>query len=71
MRAQKEGAAQEALKKALSTLDAYLQSHTFLVGDAVTLADIITFCNLWLGYSKVRRSWGRRHGISGRCLRTH
>jgi elongation factor 1-gamma len=48
----KETAAQDALKKALATLDAYLQSHTFLVGDAVTLADIITFCNLWLGYTK-------------------
>jgi len=52
-RVQKETAAQDALKKALSTLDAYLQSHTFLVGDTVTLADVITFANLWLGYTKV------------------
>jgi glutathione S-transferase len=50
---QKEAAAQEALKKALGTLDAYLQSHTYLVGDNVTLADIITFCNLFYGFTKV------------------
>ena len=57
-------AAQEALKKSLGTLDAYLQSHTYLVGDNVTLADIITFCNLFYGFTKVRgqrRTWGCRH----------
>ena len=48
-------AAQEALKKSLGTLDAYLQSHTYLVGDNVTLADIITFCNMYYGFTKVRR----------------
>ncbi len=42
------------MKKALSTLEAYLQSHTFLVGDAVSLADIVAFCNLYLGFTKVR-----------------
>lgn len=51
---QKEVAAQEALKKSLGTLDAYLQSHTYLVGDNVTLADIVTFCNLFYGFTKVR-----------------
>jgi Glutathione S-transferase, C-terminal domain len=62
---QKEVAAQEALKKSLGTLDAYLQSHTYLVGDNVTLADIITFCNLYYGFTKVRRhrrTRGVRHG---------
>jgi elongation factor 1-gamma len=49
----KEMAAQEALKKSLGTLDAYLQSHTYLVGDNVTLADIITFCNMYYGFTKV------------------
>jgi len=49
----KEAAAQQALKKALGVLDAYLKTRTYLVGDAVTLADIIVFANLWLGYTKM------------------
>lgn len=44
----------EAVKKALAALEAYLQSRTFLVLHRITLADIVTFCNLYNGYTKVR-----------------
>mmetsp|Transcript_10552 Transcript_10552/g.31761 ORF Transcript_10552/g.31761 Transcript_10552/m.31761 type:complete len:435 (-) Transcript_10552:112-1416(-) len=47
----KEDAAKEALKKALSVLEAYLQTHTYLVGNAVTLADIIMYANLHFGFT--------------------
>ncbi len=50
---QKEQAAQEAVKKALAVLDAYLQTHTFLVGNAVTLADIVMYANLHHGFTLV------------------
>lgn len=50
---QKELAAQEAVKKALAVLDAYLQTHTFLVGNAVTLADIVMYANLHYGFTLV------------------
>uniref|UniRef100_A0A7N0UW53 Elongation factor 1-gamma n=1 Tax=Kalanchoe fedtschenkoi TaxID=63787 RepID=A0A7N0UW53_KALFE len=36
-----------ALKKALSVLNSYLASNTYLVGHSVTLADIIMTCNLY------------------------
>lgn len=52
--AQKEQAAQQSVKKALAVLEAYLQTRTFLVGDAVTLADIVMYANLWLGFTMVR-----------------
>jgi len=51
---QKEDAAKEAVKKALGVLNDQLMTRTYLVGDAVTLADIITFCNLIFGYTMVR-----------------
>ncbi|XP_071703633.1 elongation factor 1-gamma 3-like [Rutidosis leptorrhynchoides] len=39
------------VKRGLCVLNTYLESHTnFLVGDSVTLADIITTCNLQLGF---------------------
>ncbi|GJZ40507.1 elongation factor 1-gamma-like protein [Tanacetum coccineum] len=38
------------LKIALKALDTHLTSHDFLVGDSVTLADIITACNLLYGF---------------------
>ncbi|KAL8223922.1 hypothetical protein R6Q57_019397 [Mikania cordata] len=38
------------LKRGLEALNRYLATHTFLVGDGVTLADIIITCNLLLGF---------------------
>ncbi|XP_024356579.1 elongation factor 1-gamma 3 [Physcomitrium patens] len=34
------------LKRALTTLNSYLASRTYLVGESVTLADIVLICNL-------------------------
>ncbi|KAI3805167.1 hypothetical protein L1987_27283 [Smallanthus sonchifolius] len=45
-----EEASIAALKRALSALNIYLASHNFLVGDDVTLADIIMICNLYSGF---------------------
>lgn len=50
---QKEETAFASVQKALKVLDGYLLEHTFLVGEAVTLADIIAACNLYLGMTKV------------------
>lgn len=50
---EKEAAAQSAIKKALAALDSVLATRTFLVGDAVTLADVVGACNLWLGFTKL------------------
>lgn len=50
---QKEEAAIAAVQKALKVLDGYLLEHTFLVGESVTLADIIAACNLYNGFTKV------------------
>lgn len=49
----KETAAIAAVKSALTTLNKYLEGTTYLVGDNVTLADIIACCNLYYGYTKV------------------
>ncbi|KAM0061374.1 putative glutathione S-transferase, Thioredoxin-like superfamily, glutathione Transferase family [Helianthus debilis subsp. tardiflorus] len=38
------------LKRGFDALNNYLASHTFLVGDCVTLANIITTCNLVLAF---------------------
>ncbi|XP_052194297.1 elongation factor 1-gamma [Diospyros lotus] len=46
-----EEAAISALKRALGALNSYLASNTYLVGHAVTLADIIMTCNLYLGFT--------------------
>jgi elongation factor 1-gamma len=46
---QKEEAAAEALKKTFGVLDKVLESRTFLVGNGVTLADIVMVCNLYQG----------------------
>ena len=43
----------EAVKKALGVLDAHLAQRTFLVGHAVTLADIVASANLYHGFTKV------------------
>ncbi|XP_021729521.1 elongation factor 1-gamma 2-like [Chenopodium quinoa] len=42
-----------ALKRALEALSKHLASNTFLVGDSVTLADIIMTCNLFNGFSRI------------------
>lgn len=52
---QKEQGAIEHTKKTLKTLDDYLSDHTFLVGDTITLADIVAACDLYLGMTKVRK----------------
>lgn len=41
------------MQKALAALEEYLSSRTFLVGNSVTLADIITVANLYHGFTKV------------------
>lgn len=48
-----EEAAINALKRSLGALNTHLASNTFLVGHAVTLADIIMTCNLYLGFAKL------------------
>ncbi|KAI3805166.1 hypothetical protein L1987_27282 [Smallanthus sonchifolius] len=45
-----EEAAIVDLKRALGALNTYLATHNFLVGDDVTLADIIMTCNLYAGF---------------------
>ena len=52
---QKEDAAITSVKKALKVLDSYLLEHTFLVGESVTLADIVGASNLYLGFTLVSR----------------
>ncbi len=63
---QKEEAAIASVQKALKVLDGYLLEHTFLVGESVTLADIIAACNLYNGFTKVNRGvvWHHPAGIS-------
>ena len=41
-----EEVAISALKRVLDTLDTHLASNTLLVGNSVTLVDIVTMCNL-------------------------
>ncbi|CAL5344280.1 unnamed protein product [Camellia sinensis] len=48
-----EEAAISALKRGLGALNTYLASNTYLVGHAVTLADIIMTCNLYLGFTRL------------------
>ncbi|GAV63292.1 GST_C domain-containing protein/EF1G domain-containing protein/GST_N domain-containing protein [Cephalotus follicularis] len=42
-----------ALKRALDALNFHLASNTFLVGHSVTLADIVTTCNLYAGFTRL------------------
>ncbi|MQL99935.1 hypothetical protein Taro_032662, partial [Colocasia esculenta] len=42
-----------ALKRALGALESHLSTNTYLVGHAVTLADIIMACNLYHGFVNV------------------
>ncbi|XP_077231700.1 elongation factor 1-gamma-like [Tasmannia lanceolata] len=48
-----EEAAISALKRALAALNTHLATNTYLVGHAVTLADIIMTCNLLVGFCKL------------------
>ena len=48
-----EEAAISALKRALGALNTHLASNTYLVGHSVTLADIITTCNLYFGFTNI------------------
>ncbi|KAH7866745.1 hypothetical protein Vadar_024369 [Vaccinium darrowii] len=48
-----EEAAISQLKRSLGALNTYLASNTYLVGHAVTLADIIMTCNLLPGFTRV------------------
>ncbi|KEH32761.1 translation elongation factor EF1B, gamma chain [Medicago truncatula] len=41
------------LKRALNALNTHLASNTYLVGHSVTLADIITTCNLYVGFTRL------------------
>ncbi|KAF5191907.1 Elongation factor 1-gamma [Thalictrum thalictroides] len=50
---QAEEAAIAGLKRALGALNTHLASNTFLVGHAVTLADVIMTCNLYVGFSHI------------------
>ncbi|KAK9095912.1 hypothetical protein Sjap_021409 [Stephania japonica] len=42
-----------ALKRSLGALNTHLASNTYLVGDSVTLADIIMTCNLYMGFRMI------------------
>lgn len=46
-------AAKEHLKKCLEVLNVYLTSRTFLVGERITLADIVLSCNMRMLYTQV------------------
>ncbi|KAG2317056.1 hypothetical protein Bca4012_067951 [Brassica carinata] len=48
-----EEAAIAGLKRGLDALNTHLASNTYLVGHSVTLADIVTVCNLNLGFATV------------------
>jgi elongation factor 1-gamma len=41
------------VERGMAVLDAVLRERTFLVGDAVTLADIVGAASLWLGFTKL------------------
>lgn len=42
-----------ALKRALSALNSHLDSKTYLVGESVSLADIVMTCNLYVGFIRI------------------
>lgn len=42
-----------ALKRALGALNTHLASNTFLVGQSITLSDIIMTCNLYRGFTRL------------------
>ncbi|MED6216592.1 hypothetical protein PIB30_008887 [Stylosanthes scabra] len=48
-----EEAAISGLKRALGALNTHLATNTYLVGHSVTLADIVTTINLYLGFKEI------------------
>ena len=54
---QKEDGAIAAVKSALSLMDKHLTNQTYLVGHHVTLADIISFSNLVIGFKQATISF--------------
>ncbi|CAL1385631.1 unnamed protein product [Linum trigynum] len=42
-----------SLKRGFEALNTHLASRTYLVGDSVTLADIVMACNLYLGFARL------------------
>ncbi|KAJ6846014.1 elongation factor 1-gamma 2-like [Iris pallida] len=50
---QAEEFAVASLKRALVALNTHLATNTYLVGHAVTLADIIMTCNLYMGFVQI------------------
>lgn len=48
-----EEAAIATLKRALGALNTHLSDNTYLVGHAVTLADIVMTCNLYFGFKLI------------------
>lgn len=48
-----EEASLTSLKRAFEALNTHLATNTYLVGHSVTLADIITTCNLYYGFAKL------------------
>ena len=48
-----EEAAISSLTRVLDALDTHLASNTLLVGNSVTLADIVTTCNLYIGFTQL------------------
>lgn len=52
---QKETQAIESVKSALEVLNKHLTKQTYLVGDTITLADLIGYGQVWNGYKKVCR----------------
>ncbi|XP_077251464.1 elongation factor 1-gamma-like isoform X2 [Tasmannia lanceolata] len=50
---QAEEASISALKRALAALNTHLAMNTYLVGESVTLADIVMTCNLYVGFKQV------------------
>ncbi|XP_077251462.1 elongation factor 1-gamma 3-like [Tasmannia lanceolata] len=50
---QAEEASVSALKRALAALNTHLAMNTYLVGESVTLADIVMTCNLYVGFKQV------------------
>ena len=69
MGAQKEEGAIAAVKKGLALLDRHLAKNTYLVGHAVTLADIVGVCNLFHGYTKVHPKRPRSTCCLRGCVR--
>lgn len=49
----KEGAARRALLLAMSEVDDHLADHTYLVGERITIADIVLVCDLLMGFQMV------------------